>query len=117
MKFVLLTMCLLLAGCDGAEPATPSSGVAPDSAPRSSTVTRPAVELSEPLEPTPTETSEPAPAAPIPAPRIAFEIEPLGRFEVITWDEAARRAELRVTPETAQATLRGLRQDLLGRRR
>lgn len=115
MKLVVLTACLLLAACDGAEPTTPPSGVAPDSSATAATVTRPAVELSEPLEPTPAPTPEPAALAPVRSPTIVFEIEPFGRFEVITWDEAARRAEQKITPETAQASLRALRQDLFGR--
>lgn len=117
MKFLALTACFVLAACGEAEPVAPPSGVAPDSSPKISTVTRPAVELSEPIEPTPAPTTEPIPVTTAPAPKIAFEIDPLGRFEVITWDEAARRAEQKITVDTAMATLRALRQDVLGRRR
>jgi len=116
MRLFAFTACILFVACDGSEPAAPS-GVAPNASPSSSTDTRPAVELSAPLEATPQPTIETTPAVVAPAPKITFEIEPLGRFEVITWDEAARRAEQNITPETAQATLRTLRQDLLGRRR
>ncbi|MBL8861062.1 MAG: hypothetical protein JNK02_03540 [Planctomycetes bacterium] len=106
---------VLLAAC-GEAPKTEPVGLGPEGLPSPL-----------PSQPRPADLAEPGADRPAPGPgeapagaqtaQIVFEIEPLGRFEVVSWAEALRRAEGRITAGNAQDELRRLRQDLLGRRR
>ncbi len=121
MRCVLLIAALLAGGCRPDGPAAEPAGIAPDRP-----IGKPAPGPAE----APLAAPSPAPAPPSaqatapevavatqPPARLVFEVEPLGRFEVITWPEAARQAEARITDENAAAEMQRLRQAVFGRRR
>lgn len=116
MRIVILFALLAFVSCSDETPPLPSAGVGPDST-RAPVAPKSSVDLVEPIESVPLEIVEPTPVVASAAPKIQFEIDPLGRFEVITWEEALRRAESKITAQTAEPALRALRQDILGRKR
>jgi len=117
MRPIVFAFGLLLAACGASDPLPAPEGVAPlASAP--TVAHAPATVV---LEAPPERPAEPAVAAPapadVPAAMLVFEVEPLGRFEVITWAEAERRAAERIGPDSFQSELARLRTDVFGRRR
>lgn len=116
MKSLTVLLALTCAACTPDSPAPDVAGISPDRAAPTQPAPRAEVELSAPAAQAPTPATTEAVVV-APSAKIVFEIAPYGRFEVVTWAEAARRAEAQITRENGQAELRRLRQDLLGRRR
>jgi hypothetical protein len=119
MRTLLVSVGLLLAACGASDPLPAPDGVAPlGPAPTVAPAPAPIV-----LEAPPERPETPAVEAPAtaiedkPAAMLVFEVEPLGRFEVITWAEAERRATERIGPDTFQSELGRLRADVLRRAR
>lgn len=115
MRRCLGVAALLLSACGGGEPPPTVTGISPgDAAPTAPEAARPLV-LEAPAE----VPSAPTEAAPAPAAvtKTVFEVDPLGRFEVVTWEEAARRAETRIAAGNLQAEWNRLRAGIQGRRR
>jgi len=112
---IALGIAFACTACSGGDAVHSDAGVAPEHSLAVDAPPPAKVELATPpaLEMQPVD----APIAGAPPAKITFEIPPYGAFEVVTWDEAARRAEARLTRENAQAELRRVRQDVLGRRR
>jgi len=115
MRRVVGVAALLLSACGSGEPPPAVTGISPgDVAPAAPEPARPLV-LEAPAEPS----SPPAEAttAPVAVTRTVFEVDPLGRFEVVTWEEAGRRAEARIAAGNLQAEWNRLRAEIQGRRR
>jgi hypothetical protein len=116
MRSRFLVITLAVAGCGREEPAHGPAGLAPEAAAQA----RPIQEAPVALERPAAAPAKPPAEAPAPAPAkgtIVFEVAPLGRFEVITWEAAARQAEQRIAAEQAPGELRRLRLDIQGRAR
>ncbi len=112
----------MLAAAAACAPSAPPSaeGVGPSSSARAqSTESRPKVDLAtpEPVQPVVvTPTPEPAPAPVVSkAAAIGPDIQDLGPFDVLRWDEARQRAEQRITPENVDAELAKVRGEIEGR--
>lgn len=117
LRIVLLALALACAACSADDPAPTPAGIAPDASVATKPTPPERVELTEPVAP-PASTPDVAATEDAPPPaKIAFEIAPYGSFEVVTWDEAARRAAAGIADDRAPAELRRLRQELLARRR
>lgn len=116
MRHILVAAALGLSACWGAEPPPPTTGISPgDPVPASPEAARPLV-LEAPAE-IPSAPADAVPPPTVAAARTVFEVDPLGRFEVVTWEEAARRAEARITAGNLQTEVNRLRVEILGRRR
>ncbi len=117
MRSMLLLAVLLIPACGGDPSEQPVDGVSPDATSiRSAPVAEEPLVLEAPAEPV--AELEKTPTAPEgPPTKISFEIAELGRFEVITWAEAERRATAKVGPDTFQTEVNRLRAEILGRRR
>lgn len=117
MRRSLLAASLALTACGLNDPVPAPEGVSPlASAPVVATTPEPTVLQAPPELP---DEAPPVVLAPVagPAPKTVFEIQPLGRFEVITWAEAERQAVAKIGPDNFQSELNRLRADILGRRR
>jgi hypothetical protein len=120
MRPIVFAVGLLLAACGASDPLPAPEGVAPlGAAPSAAPASSAPIVLEEP-PPLPDAPVDEAPAASIPdgpPAMLVFEVEPLGRFEVITWAEAERRATERIGPDSYQSELGRLRADVLRRSR
>jgi hypothetical protein len=119
MRTLLFPIALLLAACGASDPLPAPEGVAPlGTAPTVAPAPAPIVLEAPPERPeAPVEEAAATPTVDAPAAMLVFEVEPLGRFEVITWAEAERRATERIGPDTFQSELGRLRADVLRRAR
>ncbi len=114
-----LGLLALLAACAPSAPPA-AEGVGPSSSARAITPeSPPKVELAAPDRPQPVvvaPTPEPVPEPAVSkAAVIGPDIQDLGPFDVVRWDEARQRAEQRITTENADAELAKVRGEIEGR--
>jgi len=113
LRSALLGTSLVLgsAACDRPGPVV--EGVGPTGSARAAEApSQKPVELARPESPA----AAPAPAAPtVPTPAAtttAVDLADLGPIDVMTWDDAQRQADQRITPDTADAELVKLQSEL-----
>ncbi len=106
---LVLVLGALFCGACAENPRAPVQGLSPEATARPGSVpAEPRTTLSAPP-------ADPAPAAAAPAPAEgvpAMEVADFGPIDLLTWDEARRRAQEQITAQNAAAELVKLRGEL-----
>ncbi len=118
MKRALLLVCVAVGACGSEEPTPTPEPVSPRATLPMAEVEPRVLELAEPAAAEPVAPDAAAAVTPeVPQATIAFEIESIGQFEVVTWAEAERRAAAKIEADSFQSEMTRLRIDIANRRR
>jgi hypothetical protein len=117
MRLAGLALLVLCAAACSGDATNPTPALMPEAVPQVAPAQRGVVALDEPEAPREA-VPEPAPAAatPLAKPTITIDLGELGKYELITWEEALRRGAEQIDEKNADSEQQRAAGELLGSR-